>query len=391
MPKVTNGRRDVRKTLLAARALSRRSLLARASAAMPALALAPYVLIGGCGRSSGELNILAWSDELPDPVLPDFTKETGIAVKMTAFSQNEQQINELQTTAGAGYDLCMPTRDRAPQFKDLGLLRAFDTSKVPTDSLLASMLSGSTSVWTWDAGLFHLPHVWGTEAMAWRTDRWQRDYQDLSFGDLWADDLKGKIQGRPHSLITSIGLWFDRTGRLPSSRMLDAFKDEDTMKRIWTELTQFAVDHKPWIKQFWDSADTIKSGFIDNDVWVGQTWDGPVLSLKKDGKPVTYMAPQEGAIAWLDGWGMLSAVKNVDQVYAFLTYLYRPEVAAKVADGSGYNPVVKGADALLSAAAKKNFTEAYPGNAVDNLWWRPPEPSWYAALRGEFADKFKAA
>ena len=52
-----------------------------------------------------------------------------------------------------------------------------------------------------------------------------------------------------------------------------------------------------------------------------------------------------------------------------------------MAEGSGYNPVVTGADALLSAAAKKNFQEAYPGDALKNLWHRPPEPSWFGELR----------
>ena len=227
--------------------------------------------------------------------------------------------------------------------------------------------------------------------MAWRTDEWKGDASNLSFGDLWADDVKGKILGRPHSLITGIGLWMDGTGKLPSNRMLDSFKDEDTMRKIWTQLTQFAVDHKPWVKQFWSSADDTKSGLMQNGCVLGQTWDGPVLSLKKEGKPVSYQAPKEGAIAWLDGWAMPSAAQNVDQAYAWLDYLQTPETSAKIAEGSGYNPIVTGADALLSAAAKKLFQEAYPGDAVARLWWRPPEPSWYGAARNEFAEKFLSA
>ena len=62
-----------------------------------------------------------------------------------------------------------------------------------------------------------------------------------------------------------------------------------------------------------------------------------------------------------------------------------------MAEGSGYNPVVTGADALLSDAAKKNFQEAYPGDALKKLWNRPPEPSWFGDSRGEYAEKFKAA
>ena len=65
-------------------------------------------------------------------------------------------------------------------------------------------------------------------------------------------------------------------------------------------ILKFAIEHKAWVKQFWDSADNTKSGLMENDVWIGQTWDGPPLSLKKDGKPVSYQAPVEGAIVWLD-------------------------------------------------------------------------------------------
>ena len=61
------------------------------------------------------------------------------------------------------------------------------------------------------------------------------------------------------------------------------------------------------------------------------------------------------------------------------------------AGGSGYNPTVTGADALLSPAAKKNFQESFPGNALENLWHRPAEPSWFGELRTQYADKFKSA
>jgi spermidine/putrescine transport system substrate-binding protein len=62
-----------------------------------------------------------------------------------------------------------------------------------------------------------------------------------------------------------------------------------------------------------------------------------------------------------------------------------------MAEGSGYNPVVKGADALLSDQAKKIFAEAYPGDALNKLWARPSEPSWFAEARTQYAEKFKAA
>ena len=388
MTKILN---DTQLTAAAARRVTRRSLL-KASAGAGAVLLAGPALLRTARSSSGELNLLNWSDEFPGDVIPNFEKATGIKVNSTPFSQNEEQINKLQATGGDGFDLVQPTRDRAPQFKDLGVLAPFDTNKIKNlAAVQPSFVESSASIWTWDGGLYHLPHLWGTEAISWRTDKWKGDPAQLSYGDLWADDVKGFVQGRPHSLLTGIGLWFDQSGKLPSNRLLDAYKDPDSFKKIYDQILGFAIEHKPWIKQFWDSADNTKSGLLENDVIIGQTWDGPALSLKKDGKPVTYQAPAEGAITWLDGLSLTKAAKNADQAYAFIDYLYTPEVSAALAEGSGYNPVVTGAEAKLSDVAKKNFQEAYPGDALKKLWHRPPEASWVAELRTQYADKFKSA
>lgn len=378
------------KTLRAAK-LNRRTVLQASLAASTFGLVGPfYVKDALC--SSGKLNLLMWSDEFPDPVIPNFEKASGIRVNKTPFSQNEEQINKLQATAGEGFDLCQPTRSRAPQFKDLGVLEPFDLSKLKNLSILIpSMLEGSQSLWTWEGGLYHLPHCWGSEAISWRTDKYRADPPTLSYGSLWEVAVKGHVQGRPHSLLLGIGLWLDGNGTLPSNRMLDAYKDEESMRRIYDQILATAIEHKAWIKQFWDSADNTKSGLMENDVWIGLTWDGPALSLKKESKPVSFQAPKEGAIAWLDGLSLLKAAKNIDQAYEFINYLETPEASAAVAEGSGYNPVVIDADALLSEMAKKNFQEAYPGDALKNLWHRPAESSWFGELRNQYADKFKLA
>ena len=97
--------------------------------------------------------------------------------------------------------------------------------------------------WTWDGKLYHVPHVWGTEAISWRNDLTKIEPEELSFGTLWNDEYKGKVQGRPHSLLLGIGLWLDGTGKLPSNRMLDAFKDEATFKKIYDQILH--VRHRP--------------------------------------------------------------------------------------------------------------------------------------------------
>ena len=152
-------------TLEAAGSFTRRVLLKGAVAAGAAAAVGPWY-VSNALSSSGELSLLNWDDELPDPVIPDFEKATGIKVKTTPFSQNEEQINKLQAAGGDGFDLCQPTHDRAPQFKDLAVLQPFDEKKLTLDSVLPSMVKISEGFWRWDGKLYHVPHTWGSEAIS---------------------------------------------------------------------------------------------------------------------------------------------------------------------------------------------------------------------------------
>ena len=124
---------------------------------------------------------------------------------------------------------------------------------------------------------------------------------------------------------------------------------------------------------------------------IGQTLDGPVYDLRSEGKPVSFMAPREGAIAWTEGWTLTAAAKNVDQAYEFLNFLMTPETGALVAETSGYNPAVAGAVALVPDPAKTTFLEAYPADALEKLWFRRPEPAWVKSLRVQYAEKLRAA
>ena len=68
MSKATDQGRSSYETMLAARRFSRRTLL-KAGAAASAVTFAGPALVKNALSSSGELNLLMWSDEFPDPVI----------------------------------------------------------------------------------------------------------------------------------------------------------------------------------------------------------------------------------------------------------------------------------------------------------------------------------
>ena len=56
--------------------VNRRSFL-KSSAALGLGAVASPAIVSNALSSSGELSIINWDDELPDPVIPDFEKTDG--------------------------------------------------------------------------------------------------------------------------------------------------------------------------------------------------------------------------------------------------------------------------------------------------------------------------
>lgn len=379
-------------TQRAAKAFSRRILLQGAAIGAVA-AVAPAIVSRKALSSSGEINVLMWSDYLPPEFIDSFYKTTGIKINYTGIGSNEEIINKMKATKGRGFDICSPTNMRSPQWINLGLLQPFDYSRIKNlGNVNPAMLKVGDTEWNFDGkGSHWLPHIWGTEAVAWRTDKWSPKGGIPSYGDIWQPDVKGKTMMRPHSGMLGAGLYLETTGVLNPGDMRHAYDSEEVMRPIWQKVTDFCIKNKAQVKLFWNDADSQKNGFLNEGVVVGQTWDGPPLAMKTAGEPVTYQAPKEGALAWVDGMAMPIGAENIDQIYAFIDYCYTPEPAGKAIDKHGYNSAVLGADAFAGEAYKKNFSEAYPGDALSNLWPWPKEPQWYADVRTEYRNKFVSA
>ena len=376
-------------TLLPKGNTSRRKFL-KTSAAVSAAAIGPWIISPRALASSGEVNVLVWSDYLPDDFLAQFTEETGITVNYTGIGSNEEIINKMKATKGKGFDICSPTNVRSGQWVHLDLLQPWDYDRVPNiKNANPAMLSVGIREWNFnEAGSHWIPQIWGTEAVAWRTDLYSPPGELPSYGNIWDGSAEGNTMVRPHSGMLGAGLYMETIGELEPGDVWRAYESEEVMRPIWDKITDFCIANKSQIKLFWNDADTQKNGFLNDGVLVGQTWDGPPLAMKTDGEPVHYQAPAEGALAWVDGLSLSKAAANVDQAYAFVEFTLRKEPAGKAIDTHGYNSAVIGADAFAGETYKKNFAEAYPGKSLANLNPWPAEPQWYADVRTEYRNKF---
>ncbi len=391
MAKETMKNKSTRELLLAASALNRRSFV-KGGAAAGAIVAAGPAIIENALASSGEINILMWSDYLPPEFIDSFKAKTGIKINYTGIGSNEEIINKMKANKGQGFDIVSPTNNQNLEWGPLELLQPFDMSKIAIDRVNPAMSKIGTDGWNFKGkGVHWLPHIWGTEGIGWRTDLWAPEGGVPSYGDVWSEANAGKTMGRPHSMMLGAGLYMETIGELEKGDVWKAYTSEAAMRPIWQKITDWTIARKKNIKILWNDADTQKNALLKEGVIVGQTWDGPPLALKSAGEPIQYQAPKEGSMAWVDGMSMPIGAKNMEEIYAFIDYAYQAEPAGKAINKHGYNSPVLGADKFTDASYKKNFAEAYPGDALANLNPWPAQAPWYAEVRTEYRNKFVSA
>ena len=265
--------------------VTRRSVL-KGMAAASAAAVGPWVVSSKVLAAAGEVNVLMWSDYLPPGFLKAFEAKTGIKVNYTGIGSNEEIINKMKATKGQGFDIVSPTNNRSLQWGPLELLKPFDMSKVNIDAVNPAMAKIGTDAWNFEgAGVHWLPHIWGTEGIAYRTDKWLPAGDAPSYGDVWSEENAGKTMGRAHSMMLGAGLYMERSGEMEAGSIWAAYGDEETMRKVWGQVADWCIARKDRIKLIWNDADTQKNGLLNEGVVVGQTWDGPPLALKAAGEP----------------------------------------------------------------------------------------------------------
>jgi spermidine/putrescine transport system substrate-binding protein len=379
------------RTLNAAHALTRRTLL-KATVAGSVAAIGPWYVRDAFSQS-GQLNWFTWEDYAPKPLVEKFQKDTGIKLNVTFFSSNEEQLNKLRAARGEGFDLATPSVAWVGAHIDAGNIQPFDEKKLPGMGRMIKTFVGKIGELGGrrDGKLYCVPTDWGSEAMSWNTKVVTLEYPKASFGDLWDPRWAGKMLCRPRSIMLGVGMWWEGKGEIPAGTMQKCYADQPTMEKYYGMAMEFAIKNKKQIGKWWTSTAETQAGFLQEGCVIAMTWDGPINTMRNEGHPVKYMAPKEGALTWVDTVSLCRGAKNLDQAYAFIDWMLKPEHGGIFAVNTGYNSVVAGAEKFTNANYQRNFEDAYPGDALQRLWFQGEEKPWFIAKRQEFATKLQAA
>ncbi len=301
---------------------SRRAFLARGGAAL--LAASP---LGACARRErgaataagleSNLAVYNWSDYIAPEVVEAFARETGVRVTYDTYESNEELLAKLQTGAAA-YDLAMPSSYLLPALHAGGLLAPVARDRLSNWRHLSPLFIDPP----WDPGnRFTVPWQWGVTGIAWR-----RDLVDAP-PDSWGVFLDPRWRGRTTMMDDSrevLGAMLKLRGRSLNAT------DAAALGAARTD----ALVAKANLRAY--KSAPVKSDLVAGDVWIAQLWNGDAAQAAVEEPAIGFVVPREGSAIWTDSAVLLASAPHPRAAHAFLDFCLRPDVAATIADATGY-------------------------------------------------------
>ncbi|HEY8154393.1 MAG TPA: spermidine/putrescine ABC transporter substrate-binding protein [Myxococcota bacterium] len=294
--------------------------------------------------TTGELNLFAWSEYVPQSVLEGFSKETGIQVNYETYGSNEEMLAKLMSGASS-YDLIQPSEYVVEALVKENLLLPLDKSKIP------NLKNIGPEYWKQphDPDLtYSVPYMQGTVGIIVNTEKVKEPV--TGYADVFQDKYKGRI------VILDDALEIVTWGLATLGIGPDGVTKEN-LEKVRPVLAKWL----PLVKVY--DSDSPKTALLNGDVDLGIAWSGEAAILIKEqpGK-FAYALPKEGAHMFIDNLVIPKGAEHVDAALAFIDYILRPDVSRVISEEFPYtNPNLE-ARKLLSKAEQENPASYPPGN-----------------------------
>lgn len=272
---------------------------------------------GDLGPLEKNLSLYLWSDYLADDTIPNFEREFGVRATVDTYESNEEMAAKLLAGA-SGYDLVLPSSYLFQLIRANGLgfplVRRYLTNWPNVASLFVDP--------GWDPGnTLGVPWAWGVTGIAYRRDLVPE------VPDSWGTFLDRRYRGKMTMLDDPrdvIGSFLKYRGRSLNSV-------------VPTELAQAKQDAlaaKPNLKAYVSAP--VKGQLVAGDVAIAQLWNGDAVQAMAEQPAIDFVVPKEGSMLFADALVVLASAPHKRAAHEFLNYVLRPEVAAAIADKTGY-------------------------------------------------------
>lgn len=265
------------------------------------------------------LNVYIWFGEVPDSVIAQFEKDTGIKVNYATYDSNETLYAKLKASNNTEYDIIEPSSYYVDRMTRENMLEKIDKSKLSNYKNLNPLFLHTA----YDPkSEYSIPYLWGITGIFVNKKYFSPD-QITSWKDLWNPKYKNQIMllddAREVFSMALISLGFSPDDNNP-----------DHIQKAYLLLKSLNKN----IKLF--NSNAMPSIPIDEDAVIGMAWNGDIFKARQENPDIQYVFPKEGFVIWVDNFAIPKNAPHQANAYKFLNYILQGKVAAQATTTFGY-------------------------------------------------------
>jgi spermidine/putrescine transport system substrate-binding protein len=295
-----------------------------------------------------KVSVYNWSEYIPEGVLEEFTKETGIKVDYTTFDSNEVMYARLKIYKGRGYDVVVPSTYLVSRMRREGLIQPLERKWLKNFKHLNPDLMNKPFD---PKNTFSIPYLWGSTGIGINRSKIKTN-APKSWLDLWSTDYRNSLL-----LTDDMREVFHMALKVNGHSTNSSNPDE--IKQAFELLTQLM----PNVKLF---SGEPKPEFVNGNVDIGLMWSGEMATAKQENPAFDYIYPEEGPTMWIDNFVIPSRAKNVANAHVFIDFMLRPDIAARSSVDLGYATPNMAGKVLLDKSIKDNPIVFPPSEILQN-------------------------
>ncbi len=277
-----------------------------------------------------ELIVWNWYDDWASWAKGAFEKEHGVSVTTSGYSSPNQWYSKLQS-GGAGIDNIAGTTNWVERSIENDFLHEIPVDLMPAWGNITDRIK-EVSSYQKDGKTYGVPESLVLYPLTYNTDYF--DAAPSSWDVLWSDEHRGKIV-----------MWDNST---VSCQIAALYTGQDPIRpKDYAEIEEVLKQQKPLLKTYWGDYEQAQQLFVNEDVVAGPLTMGRTYTARfKEGAPVHYTAPKEGAMYTSDLFVIPKSAPNPIASLLFTDWASQPAVAAKLFETMGYKPAVDISDQL---------------------------------------------
>ena len=270
------------------------------------------------GKDGGELHIYTWSDYIAPEVLVGFEKALGVRVVVDTFDSNEAMYAKLKA-GSAGYDIMMPTSYQIATMAKEKMIVEIDHSRVPNlkdfDVRFANQIIDPTFK-------YNVPYSVTYAGFIYSKERIPESADINSWQILENPAFKGRVT-----------LLDDIRETLGAALMSLGYSINSADPGQLSEAADQIIKWRANVRKF--DAESYKTEVAAGSTWIGHGYSTDSVQVivgDADGgmeprDDIGFALPKEGFSIAFDEMVLATNARRPDLAYAFMNYVYDPEVA----------------------------------------------------------------